>query len=81
MNEFFFSFSLLAFLAGLLLLGTVILVDAFRRFAQEWKAKAPSPKQSNVVLFGETARPAANGIRNRASDFIQPVVISDKKAG
>ena len=80
-NEFFFSFSLLAYLVGLFLLGTVILIDAGRRFLNERQLKAASQKKSGVVLVVDVPRPVANSVGDRAGDFVQrSVAIAEKKA-
>jgi hypothetical protein len=81
-EEFVFSFSLLAFAAGLLILGTFILLDAFRRFVREWSSESTSQKDSGVVLVIDIGRPIANGVRNGTNDLIQrSVAIPEKEIG
>jgi hypothetical protein len=59
-NEFFFSFSLLAFTAALLILGTLILFDGVIRLVREsYKAGKPKPEQEKtpdkVTTFEQAA--------------------------
>jgi hypothetical protein len=79
-DEFMFSFSLLAFAGWLFLLGTVILFDAFRRFAKQW-SKSASKKKSSVVLVVDIGRPVTNGVGDGAKDLVQgPIAMPEKKA-
>ena len=79
-DEFVFSFSLLAFAGWLFLLGTVILLDAFRRFAKQW-SKSASKKKSSVVLVVDIGRPVTNRVGDGAKDLVQgPIAMTEKKA-
>jgi hypothetical protein len=50
-RESFFSFSLLAFTLVLMVLGSVLLIDALRRFSIDiYKAMAPKPKESKDTV-------------------------------
>jgi hypothetical protein len=80
-NEFFFSFSLLALTLCLFILGTVILADGLRRLAQERWSKPARQKNGGVVLPVDIARPVVNGISDGARNFLQrPLAMPDKKA-
>jgi hypothetical protein len=68
-NEFMFSFSLLAFMGGLLILGSVILADGLRRLACERVSKPAGQKKGGVVV--DIRRPVLNGVRNRQHDLIE----------
>jgi len=48
-EEFFFSFFLLAYAAFLLILGSLILIDAFRRVMNKWLSKSSGAKDRRVV--------------------------------
>src|SRR5262245_20176116 len=79
-DEFLFSFSLLVFTLGLSILGTVILLDAFRRFVLEWYSKSSSNKNGRVVLVVDIRRPVAKRVRNGTQDLIQrPLSMTEKK--
>jgi hypothetical protein len=79
-NEFMFSFSLLAFMLGLLVLGVVILGDGVRRLVLEWRSKPASQKDSGVVLVVDIRRPVSNSVRNRPHNLIErPLAMPEKK--
>jgi hypothetical protein len=79
-DEFVFSFSLLLFTGGLLLLGVLILIDASRRFVRPWWSKPSSEKNRGVVLHVDIPRPVANSIRDDTRDLVQrPLSIPDNK--
>jgi hypothetical protein len=81
-DEFVFSFSLLAFSAWLLILGSLILLDAFRRFTVQWWSKFAGKKNGGVVLIVDIPGPIENRIRNRTHDLGErPVAVLEKKVG
>jgi hypothetical protein len=78
-NEFFFSFSLLAFSAVLLILGAVITGDGIRRLFRQW-SDSTAKKKGNVVLLVDVARPIADRIGNRPHNLVErPIAIPDEK--
>jgi len=80
-NEFFFSFSLLAFTALLFLLGALILVDGCRRLAGEWASNSARKKNRGVVLAVETAAPVRKGFRDGSQQFVKrTIAIPEEKA-
>src|SRR4030095_5136927 len=79
-DDFVFSFSLLLFTGGLLLLGVVILIDASRRFGRAWGSKPSSENNRGVVLHVDIARPVANSVGDDTRDLVQrPLSIPDNK--
>jgi hypothetical protein len=78
--EFIFSVALLAFAGALLILGTLILLDSFRRLIDEFVLKPARKKNRRVVAVVEIARPVAQRVGDGGRDFVErPVVIADKK--
>ena len=59
-NEFFFSSLLLLFTGSLLIVGTLILMDAFRRLLREWLSEPSREKDRGVVLTIDITRPISN---------------------
>jgi hypothetical protein len=81
-NEFFFSFSIVVFTVGLMILGTVLLVDAFRRLALEWLSKSSGKKATSDVLAVDTKRSFTKNVRDSAGNLIQPrVAMTDEELG
>ena len=81
-NEFFFSFSLLAFTGLLFLLGTAILIDAFRRLANGWWLQPSRHQDRGVVLVVDVARPITDSIGDGTHDVVQrPLPVPDEKLG
>jgi len=79
-DEFIFSFALLAFAGALLILGALILLDAFRRLIDEFVLKPAGKKNRGVVTVVEIARPVAKRVGDGGHDLVKrPVVIADKK--
>ena len=78
-NEFVFSISILVFSGGLLILGTLLLLDAFRRLVRAWWLKSPRKKEVGVVLVVDISRPIENGVGDGSDNLIQrPLPITDK---
>ena len=78
--EFIFSLTLLAFAGALLIFGTLILLDAFRRLIDEFVLKPARKKNRRVVPVVKIARPVAQRVGDGGRDFVErPVVVSDKK--
>jgi hypothetical protein len=81
-NEFFFSFSIVVFTAGLMILGTVLLVDAFRRLALEWLSKSSGKKATSAGLAVDTKRSFTKNVRDSAGNLIQQrVAMTDEEVG
>jgi hypothetical protein len=81
-NEFFFSFSLLALTLFLFILGTVILADGLRRIVREWLSKPTGKKDGRIVLPVDITRPVVDRVGNGANNFLQrPIPVPEKKAG
>jgi hypothetical protein len=79
-NEFFFSFSILVFTGGLMILGTVLLVDAFRRLSLEWLSRSSRRKPTSAVLAVDTKRSFTKNVRDSAGNLIQQrVAMTDEE--
>ena len=79
-DEFVFSFSLLLFTGGLLLLGVLLLIDASRRLIGTWWSKPSSENDRGVILHVDIARPVANSVSDETRNLIQrPLSIPDNK--
>jgi hypothetical protein len=78
-NEFFFSFSLLAFTAVLLILGAVITGDGIRRLYRGWSDSA-AKQNRNVVLLVDVARPISHRVGNGPHNLVKrPIAMPDEK--